>query len=108
VALQTAREGIVLLRNQNNLLPLSAIAKKKVLVIGKFAKTVAEGLGSAKVEGYNKIKMIDALQKELGKGVTFIETPTDEQLKNASTLIVSVGTSDSESWDRPFALPEND
>ena len=51
VAERAAREGIVLLRNQNGALPLAAGAKK-IAVIGGYADTgVLSGAGSSQVEG---------------------------------------------------------
>jgi len=105
VALQTAREGIVLLRNEKNILPLSASAKKNILVVGKYVEDIARGLGSAEVLGYNNIKMIDALRTEFGPTVVYAKNPTDAQLKEASFVVVSIGTSDSEGWDKSFNLP---
>jgi len=104
-ALQTARESVVLLRNEKNILPLSSKETKNILVVGKYVENIARGLGSAEVEGYNNIKMIDALRTEFGSRVSFVKEPTDEQLKDAGYVIVSIGTSDSEGWDKPFELP---
>ena len=104
-ALQTARESIVLLRNEKNILPLSSSGTKNILVVGKYVENIARGLGSAEVEGYNNIKMIDALRTEFGSRVTYVKEPTDDQLKAAGFVIVSIGTSDSEGWDKPFELP---
>jgi len=104
-ALQTARESVVLLRNEKNILPLSSKETKNILVVGKYVENIARGLGSAEVEGYNNIKMIDALRTEFGSRVRFVKEPTDEQLKDAGYVIVSIGTSDSEGWDKPFELP---
>jgi len=105
VALQTAREGIVLLRNEKNILPLTPTAKKNILVVGKYVENIARGLGSAEVLGYNNISMIDALRAEFGPTVVYDKNPTDEQLKAASFVVVSIGTSDSEGWDKSFNLP---
>ena len=104
-ALQTARESIVLLRNEKNILPLSSKNSKNILVVGKYVNNIARGLGSAEVEGYNNIQMIDALRTEFGPSVTYVKEPTDNQLKAADFVIVSIGTSDSEGWDKPFELP---
>lgn len=104
-ALQTAREGIVLLRNDGKLLPLSGNRKKNILVVGQYVENIARGLGSAEVMGYNNINMIDALRAEFGPTVTYAQHPTDEQLKTAGFVVVSIGTSDSEGWDKPFDLP---
>lgn len=108
LALQTAREAIVLLRNEKNILPLADADKKNILLVGKYAEEVARGLGSAEVEGYNNVKMIDALRAEFGPKVEFAKEPTDEQIKSASTVVVSIGTSDSEGCDKAFDLPETD
>lgn len=105
VALQTAREGIVLLRNEKNILPLSSKVKKDILLVGTYAENIARGLGSAEVEGYNNISMIDALRTEFGPSVTYAKVPTDEQIKAASFVVVSAGTSDSEGWDKSFEMP---
>jgi beta-glucosidase len=74
-------------------------------VTGLFVDKLARGGGSANVEGYNIVTLKQALQDTYGDRAEFVETPTDEQLKGASTVILSTGTSDSEGWDRPFALP---
>lgn len=105
VALQTAREAIVLLRNEKNLLPLKAKTAKNILVTGKYVEQIAQGLGSAKVEGFNTVKMIDALRAEFGANVEFVEKPTDLQIKNASAVLISIGSEDSEGWDKSFDLP---
>lgn len=105
VALQTAREGIVLLKN-DGVLPLAKSGSDRILVTGMFVDTLARGGGSADVQGYDVVTMLDALKSAYGDRIDFLTTPTDEQLKSAKTVIVSTGTSDSEGWDRPFALPE--
>jgi len=105
VALQTARESMVLLRNEKYLLPLSENSRKKILVTGKYVEKIARGLGSAEVEGYNNITMLEALRNEFGTSVIYAKTPTDEQLKTAGCVVVSIGTSDSEGWDKSFEIP---
>jgi beta-glucosidase len=103
VALQTAKEGIVLLKN-NNVLPISK--NKKVLITGDYMETLARGLGSAEVDGYNVVKMSEAFKAEFGENLTISENPTNEALAKADVVLVSIGTLDSESWDKPFALPK--
>jgi len=105
VALQTARESMVLLRNERNLLPLSDKSRKNILVTGKYVEKIARGLGSAEVEGYNNITLLEALRNEFGSSVIYAKTPTDEQLKAAGCVVVSIGTSDSEGWDKSFEIP---
>lgn len=104
VALQTAREAIVLLKNQNNILPIKG--KKKILLTGEFADQIAHGGGSAEVEGYNIVNMLTALKNEFGDNLQYVKEPTDEQIKNAEIILLSVGTLDREGSDRPFELPK--
>ena len=106
VALQTAREGIVLLRNENNILPLKKDVTKKIILTGNYVTKLARGGGSADVEGYNIVTMFDALKYDYKDHLDYVETPTDEQIKNANAVLLSIGTDDSEGWDMPFDLPE--
>lgn len=106
VALQTAREGIVLLKNQNNILPVNGNAVKTILLTGDYVDNLAHGGGSAAVEGYDIVTMLSAMQHEFGNKLVFEKTPTDEQIKSADVVILSIGTFDRENYDRPFNLPE--
>jgi len=106
VALQTAREGIVLLRNENQILPLKD-PNLKILATGFYLKERMSGGGSADVEGYNWLTILDGLKNRFGSQVTYSENPTKEELEQADVVLVSVGTFDSEAWDRPFDLPAN-
>jgi beta-glucosidase len=106
-ALKTAREGIVLLRNQNNILPVKA-GSSKILLTGKFLYEIAAGKGSAEVKGYNTVSMADAFKKEFGDRLLLSEKPSDEEIKNAGIIILSAGTIDSEGWDKPFELPREE
>ena len=107
VALQTAREGIVLLKN-DGVLPLAKTGADKILLTGLFVDNLARGGGSADVEGYKLVTLLDALRATYGDRIEFVPNPTDEQLQSATTVIVSTGTFDSEGWDRPFALPDTE
>jgi len=104
VALNTAREGVVLLENKKNILPVDPKSGKEIVLVGEFIDVLAEGGGSANVKGYDHITMKMALSSKYAN-LKHIETPTDEQLKNADVVIVSVGTKDTETKDRYFALP---
>lgn len=103
-ALQTAREGIVLLKN-NGILPLPKNAPGHILVTGLYVDTLARGGGSANVEGYDIVSLMSALQTTYGDRIEYVKTPTDEQLKSASAIVLSTGTPDIEGADRPFTLP---
>ena len=104
VALNTAREGIVLLKNDNDILPVSPDAAKNILLTGEYIEKLATGGGSANVVGYDHVTMKDALTATFSS-LRYLPEPSDEDLQAADIVIVSVGTADSESRDRPFALP---
>lgn len=104
IALQTAREGTVLLRNVNHILPLEN-NDEPILLLGDYIHKKACGGGSSYVKGYNQITQYQALHKLFGDNVHFDPSPTDEVIRNAKRIILSVGTEDAESWDRPFSLP---
>jgi beta-glucosidase len=103
VALQTAREGIVLLRNNNDLLPIDKGTDKKILLTGIYVDEVIYGGGSGAVKGYNHVTMLEALQKVYPK-LTYKPEASDDDFKNADIVMVSVGTWDWEGCDRRFAL----
>jgi beta-glucosidase len=106
VALQTAREGIVLLKNDNDILPL-AREVNNILLTGDYVEKLAMGGGAAKVEGYNNRSMLEELKMEFGEKINYIKEPTSEQIRSALIVLCNVGTEDSEGWDRPFELPES-
>ena len=101
-ALQTAREGTVLLRNEGEILPLAG--EEEILLIGEFIETKARGGGSAEVDGYDTVQLLDALKSEFGERLAYEKAPTWERIAAAEKVILSIGTVDSEAWDRPFAL----
>ena len=63
VALDAAREGIVLLKNERNLLPL----KGKVLLLGPNAHNVPRGGGSGYVDPYHECSVADGMKEIFGK-----------------------------------------
>lgn len=105
VALQTAREAIVLLKNKNNILPLKGQGIAHILLTGDYVETLARGGGSAEVEGYNIVTMLKALKDEFGDWLVYEKNPTDEQIKAADVVLMSIGTYDCEGYDRSFSLP---
>ncbi len=106
VALETARQSVVLLKNEKQILPLrpDASAKKKILLTGRYVEVVPRGLGAAEVEGYDNVTLLQALRDTYGEQLHYVSSPTDDELKSADVVIVETGTMDSEGWDRPFAL----
>jgi len=106
VALQTAREGIVLLKNDHGLLPLSE-NKSSILLTGEYVTKLAKGGGAAEVKGFNIRSMLDELTSEFGKRIQYEKNPSLEQIKSADIILCNVGTDDVEGRDRPFALPDS-
>jgi len=104
VALQSAREGIVLLKNENDILPLKD-PKLKILATGFFMKERMSGGGSADVEGYDWVSIIDGLKNRFGEQVTYSESPSKEELEQADVVVLSFGTRDTEGNDKRFNLP---
>ncbi len=127
VAKQTAAEGVVLLKNEDNILPINPKKHKKVTVIGEYAKKpVYYGYGSARV--YSNKDYVDtpleSLKKNLGDDVevTYIEGYLSTQssdrsifywrpgfkdggdaIKNADVVLMFIGTPfgmDTEAADR--------
>lgn len=106
VALDTAREGIVMLKNDNQTLPLNAEKGDVMLVTGEYVDKLAVGGGAAYVIGFDQITLLDALKAQFGENVKHIEDPTDKDIADASIVIYSTGTYDSEGSDISFDLPE--
>jgi len=67
VALDAARESLVLLKNQSELLPLAKSKTKSVLVVGPDAyPAVPVGGGSARVEPFSAVSYLEGLSNYLG------------------------------------------
>lgn len=64
VALNIAREGIVLLKNQNDVLPLDKAKVKRIAVVGDLAKYAPPtGFGSAHVDATHYVSELSGLQQ---------------------------------------------
>ncbi|GAB7532540.1 glycoside hydrolase family 3 C-terminal domain-containing protein [Pseudomonas sp. 3A(2025)] len=75
VALNIAREGIVLLKNQNDVLPLDKARVKRIAVVGDLAKYAPPtGFGSAHVDATHYISELSGLQQMApGAKVEFLD-----------------------------------
>lgn len=104
IALQTAREGVVMLRNQKQILPLDKSSPDEILLLGPYIHKKAVGGGSSEVKGYNQVTLYQALHKIFGERARYEASPTDDMIRSAKHIILAVGTQDAESWDRPFQL----
>ena len=103
VALQAAREGVVLLKNRDALLPLSSTLSR-VLLTGSGLDAPVVGGGSAKVEGWGHVSLKDAMLKVWGGALCVVDHPDEAGLREADAVVFNVVTEDSEGWDRPFDL----
>ncbi len=63
VALRIAREAIVLLKNDRSALPLDLKKMKRIVVLGPNAAGFPTGGGSAQVEPYHFVSVLDGLRK---------------------------------------------
>ena len=71
VALESAREGAVLLKNDNNLLPLRKDRVRSVLVVGPNAyPPVPVGGGSARVLPFQSVSFLQGISDYLGNAAT--------------------------------------
>jgi beta-glucosidase len=69
-SLEGAREGIVLLKNEGNLLPLSKSKIKSIAVIGPDAyPAVPTGGGSGRVNAFHAVSILEGLSDALGTSV---------------------------------------
>jgi beta-glucosidase len=75
-SLSVAREGIVLLKNKDNFLPLSTSTTKKIAVIGVLGKYAPpNGFGSAFISARNYVSEYSGLsQAATGAEVTFLDS----------------------------------
>lgn len=69
VALQAARESMVLLKNDNNLLPLEKGRARSIAVIGPVAyPAVPVGGGSARVQPFSSVSFLEGISNYLDSG----------------------------------------
>lgn len=83
-ALKIAEEGIVLLKNNENILPLNAKKVKTIALIGVNAiRPNAIGGGSSQVKAKYEITPIEGIKNYLGKGVNVVYAAGYENIKDA-------------------------
>jgi len=66
-------EGLVLLKNENNTLPINAASVEKIALLGPLAKyAAAHGGGSASLNCHYKISPYEAFEKRLGSKASLL------------------------------------
>jgi beta-glucosidase len=75
VALQAARESMVLLKNERELLPLDRARVKKLVVLGPNAyPAVTQGGGSVKVVPFTTVSVLEGLAQHLGTNAAVLHS----------------------------------
>jgi beta-glucosidase len=120
VALEVAREGIVLCKNGGNLLPLTRNAGKKIVVLGPMARdTPVGGGGSSLIGAPSEVcDLFTGISAAAGDGNSVVYLPlkrpnhlprkAEELVRGADTVILCVGFSnidESELYDKTWELP---
>ncbi|HXJ18118.1 MAG TPA: glycoside hydrolase family 3 C-terminal domain-containing protein, partial [Candidatus Polarisedimenticolia bacterium] len=95
VALEAAREGMVLLKNEGSLLPLDKQKIKSIAVIGPDAyPAVPVGGGSAGVRPFSAISFLEGIANELGAAVpTYYDRGIPELSELAQDTVFSTAES---------------
>jgi len=75
VALDLARSGIVLLKNQNSILPLNKSAIKTIAVIGQNANNYIAGGGSSYTSPFHSVNILTGIETAAGSGITVTYDP---------------------------------
>lgn len=118
IAMELAQESIVLLKNENNILPIN---KRKIALIGDMAKNPRyQGAGSSTINPYKVENAYDCfiqngIEVDYAKGYNRIESDDDKELinqavevaKNKNVVILFLGLTEnyeSEGMDRNLSL----
>ncbi len=92
VALQTAREGITLLKNREKLLPLKPEKVERIVVIGSTAeKTPTTGGGSGGVRPESPVSIWDGVKQIYGDKAELLTSFDEQKIRSADAVIVCVG-----------------
>jgi beta-glucosidase len=114
-ALEGARQGIVLLKNDKSLLPLDPAKVRKIVVLGRHADPAVVGAdGSAYTEPFHSVSTLKGLQKITSAKILDIPwiagqqtVPPEfiDQVKDADAAIVCVGYNDQTLWKHDANYP---
>lgn len=104
VALQTAEEGITLLKNEDHILPVSL--SKKIVVLGtNEALTMYAGKGSGAVVGYDKVDYLTGLKNVYGDQIINKPNISDDEIKKAGAVLYFINKPAGEGSDQKFDMP---
>ena len=110
VALDAAREGIVLLRNEGSTLPLDRSAIDSILVVGPTAHpAVLGGGGSSQVEPFTSVSILEGLAEIAGPGVKVLYSkglPTVTEIVDATQFSTEASGSEPGIRAEYFATPD--
>ena len=111
---RAAEQGIVLLKNEGNILPLSGDSSIAVIGADGGDKPQIEGTGSSAVVAPYVVSPLDGIRRRAGEGsrVTYSDgrdlANVARMARSAAVAIVFVGTVEGEGYDRPnLELPGN-
>lgn len=90
LALDAARESIILLKNEDNILPLQKDKIKTIAVLGPSADKTTCGvdLGSSQVDSSYYVTPLQGIKKKTGRSIRIVNDP-----KQADVVIIFVGLS---------------
>ncbi|MBB3188297.1 beta-glucosidase [Microbacter margulisiae] len=114
IAMKIGAEGVVLLKNQHNVLPLDIHAIHSIALIGPFAgEAMTGGGGSSHVEPILTVSPMEGIQKLAGANVSIqVNDGTDIAralaiAKKADVTILMLGDRQTEGRDHPITLSGN-
>jgi beta-glucosidase len=95
VVLEEARSGMVLLKNENHLLPLDKKKLKSIAVLGPSAyPAVPGGGGSAQTQPFNSVSYLEGISNYLGSDVRVLyrsEAQTIDSITNHAEFVTAPG-----------------
>lgn len=105
VARKVAEEGIVLLKNENHLLPLAKNKLKKIAVIGINAtRPQSMGGGSSQVKAFYEITPLQGIQKMVGNSTTILYAPGYDVARGAKADALSISKAAEAARDADVAI----
>ena len=98
IARKTAEESVVLLKNENNILPISL--SKKIVLYGE--PEIHSGKGSGFVEGYDHVSFANALKTMYGENFVTLDKINESAIKYADIVLFNFNKLSGEGRDIPF------